>query len=120
MFLEFLRERIMQSDVTLPVYLDLIPPQPDDIMLVRSMQGRKPDQGHKYDRPGFQLLCRAKTHNIARGELFKAYKTLHDAPNMSDTFVVDIYAMQSPYFAGQDDLGRYIYVQNYQSEIVRE
>lgn len=120
MFLEFLRDRIIAAGPTLSVFIDSMPPQPEELILIKSMKGLSPQRGHEYDRPGFQVLCRAKTHNKARAELQKAYKALHDAPNMDTTDVVDIYALHSPYFAGLDDLGRYVYVQNYYSEIVRE
>lgn len=120
MILEYLRDKLISSNIGAPVYINYSPPNPDDIILIRSVIGRKPDVGLEYDQPSFQVLCRSRSHNIARTLAFKAYEIFHEAPNMLDSAVVDIQGLQSPYFAGQDEQSRYFYAQIFQTEVQRE
>jgi hypothetical protein len=119
MILEYLRDKLINSGVTVPVYINYSPPNPDDIILIRSILGRKPEVGLDYDFPSFQVLCRSKSHNTARTLAFKVYDTFHEAPSMLDSPIIDMQGLQSPYFAGQDEQNRYFYAQIFQTEIQR-
>lgn len=118
--LEYLRQKLIDAGVTVPIYINFAPPFPDDVIMLRTVFGARPDVGHKYDSPRFQVLCRSKTERGAHASSYKAYQTFHEAPDMLNSLIIDIQAMQTPYFAGQDEQQRYIYVNVYQCEIVRE
>lgn len=120
MILEYLRDKLINNNIGVPVYINYSAPNPDDIVLLRSIIGRKPDVGLEYDLPSFQVLCRSKSHNTARALAFKAYEIFHEAPNMLDSPIIDIQGLQSPYFAGQDEQNRYFYAQIFQTEVQRE
>ena len=120
MILEYLRDKLINSGVTVPVYINYSPPNPDDIVLLRSIIGRKPEVGLDYDLPSFQVLCRAKSHNTARSLAFQVYNLFHGAPDMKDSAIIDIQGLQTPYFAGQDEQNRYFYAQIFQTEVQRE
>lgn len=120
MILEYLRDKLISSGITIPVYINYSPPNPDDIVLIRSVVGRKPEVGLDYDLPSFQVLCRSRSHNIARNTAFQIYNVFHEAPNMKDSPIIDIQGLQSPYFAGQDEQNRYFYAQIFQTEVQRE
>lgn len=118
--LEYLRQKLINAGVTAPIFINFGPPSPDAVIILRSVYSARPDVGHPYDSPRVQVYCRAKTELQARELSFKAYNLFHEAPDMLDSMIVDMQAMQNPYFAGQDEQSRYIYIQVFQCEIVRE
>lgn len=118
--LEVLRQKIIDGGVTAQIFLNFTPPKPDFCVTLREYEGRTPDSGmNKYDRPSINVSARAKSHQDARNVMVQIYNLIHDAPNMLDTPFVDIRAVQPPYFAGQDEQDRYVFVQNFHSEIQR-
>jgi hypothetical protein len=120
MLLEYLRQKLINGGVTFPVYINFAPPEPDDVIMIRSVANRAPDVGHLYDRPSLQIIARSARHNTAIDNAMLVYHLLHQSGNISDGPVIDIQALQSPYFAGQDDQDRYVYTFILQSEVVRE
>lgn len=117
--LEYLRQRLINSGITVPVYINFTPPDPDTSITLREYEGRFPDSGHLYDRPSFQVTVRSKSHNTARSLALQVYTQFQDAPNMLDSAIIDIRATQSPYFGGQDNQERYVFVQSFHTEIQR-
>jgi hypothetical protein len=120
MVLEYLRQKLIDGGISLPIYINYAPPEPDDLVFIRSVVNRPPEVGHPYDRPSFQIIARSGRHNTAIDNSMLAFHILHQSGNMQDGPVIDMQALQSPYFIGQDDRERYVYIFILQSEIVRE
>jgi hypothetical protein len=119
-FLEILRQFLIDNGVTAQIFINYTPPKPDFCVTLREYEGRVPDSGmNKYDKPSVNISARALSHQQARSVMVQIYNLIHDAPNMLNTPFIDIRAVQSPYFAGQDEQDRYVFVQNYHTEIER-
>lgn len=118
--LEYLRQKLIDVGIGVPVYINFAPPNPDDIVMIRAVFNGRPDVGHPYDSPRVQVVARGKTERAAYRTAYIAYQTFHEAPNMLGSVIIDMQAMQSPYFAGQDEQSRYLYTLVFQCEVVRE
>lgn len=119
-FLEILRQHLIDNGVTAQIFINYTPPKPDFCITLREYEGRIPDAGmNLYDKPSINVSSRDKSHTRARDVLVQVYNIIQNAPNMQNTPFIDIRAVQSPYFAGQDEQDRYVFVQNYHTEIQR-
>lgn len=119
-FLEILRDHLITNGVSAQIFINYTPPKPDFCVTLREYEGRVPDAGmNLYDKPSINVSSRAKSHKEARDVMVQIYNIIHNAPNLQNTPFIDIRATQSPYFAGKDEQDRFVFVQNYHTEIQR-
>jgi hypothetical protein len=111
-------QQYIASGITATVYIDFLPAQPDDAVCIRGYGGMQSTDMY-YDTENIQIISRATSYNIAKYNAYVIYRAIHMYSN-SDIRVVDIFAMQPPYFLGRDDLKRYTFVNNYRVDLLRE
>jgi hypothetical protein len=82
----------------------------DTATLVRQYAGSPPDHafgGPATERPGFQVTARSKTPSTAEANIHAAFDALDGVGSM--------WANQSPFFLGVDDVGRHVWVVNFRT-----
>lgn len=102
------------------LWVNWLPDEPDTATALYETGGLAPQQVFsndlpKFERPGFQLVCRAAASSVARANIHAGWVIAQKVANeeLSSKTWLRIEPLQSPFFLERDSRGRYVYSANF-------
>ena len=102
------------------LFVNWMPPDPDTCSALYETGGLAPQQVFSrdlpaYERPSFQLLCRASASSSARANIHAAWIIAQKVANesLSSKTWLRVEPLQSPFYLRRDEQGRYEYAANF-------
>jgi hypothetical protein len=95
-----------------------IPDSPDNCVAIFEYAGQRPETTHDnatFEHPGLQVRVRNLNYANGRQKIHDVFEVLHGLcnTNLSSTFYLSIFAIQSPESIGRDENDRVEFVQNF-------
>lgn len=109
------------TGITGDTFLEVMPPSPDEVVVLTEYAGRVPDVRLPYDSPGLQVRVRGtRDPRTGREKISAIYDALHGLSGVTlpnGTKLVACLAKASPHPMGRDANGRHEYTLSFDLEI---
>jgi hypothetical protein len=119
-FAAFLDSSSTRFTVGTNLWVNWMPDEPDTAATIYETGGLAPVQRFgndlpAFERPGFQMICRAAASSSARANIHAAWTLAQQVANeeLSSKTWLRIEPLQSPFFLERDPRGRYVYAVNF-------